>query len=393
MSIEIPIFPTLYIINNNKKLYKWSIKIEPKEGTPIYIISTSHGEKDGKQVVHKKDIDEGKAKRTVLEQAILDANRKWQNKRDKELYAEKIDTSIENGSKKINVRPMLANKFSFDSYTNKSRAFKISFPAYIQKKYDGIRCISYMKDNEVILESRKGIPFQNFGILKNQLKELFKKLPQNFYFDGELYTDKLDFEVISGLIRLHEKSCTPEDLLKINMIQYHIYDYINLDIPDQKYEERYNTLTTFMNDNILATDLCKPVETILVDTVGDVKVYHDKFVKDGYEGIMIRDRNGIYEANKRSKYLQKFKEFFEEEFKIVGYDQGTGDEKGAVVWNCVTNDNKPFAVRPKGTFESRKILFENGDKYIGKQLTVIFQEYSTDGIPRFAIGKGIRDIY
>ena len=33
------------------------------------------------------------------------------------------------------------------------------------------------------------------------------------------------------------------------------------------------------------------------------------------------------------------------------------------------------------------------DKYINKLLTVIFQEYTADGIPRFPIGKSIRDIF
>ena len=108
---------------------------------------------------------------------------------------------------------------------------------------------------------------------------------------------------------------------------------------------------------------------------------------------MIRDKDGIYELNKRSKYLQKFKEFIEEEFKIVGFHEGTGDEKGAIIWDCVTKDKKTFAVRPKGTFESRKKLYEDGGKYIGKSLTVIFQEYSSDGVPRFPVGKAIRDIY
>jgi len=52
-----------------------------------------------------------------------------------------------------------------------------------------------------------------------------------------------------------------------------------------------------------------------------------------------------------------------------------------------------FTVRPKGTKESRMKLFLEGDKYINKLLTVIFQEYSSDGIPRFPVGKGVRDIY
>jgi len=390
---SIPEFPTLYI-DNKKKIYEWSIKIVPKEND-IFTIVTSHGQKNGKMVKHEKDITEGKGKKSVLEQTIQEVKRKWDNKKEKELYCESLDLNSDNSevSKKIIVRPMLANTFSFDTYNKKSRAFKISFPSYIQKKYDGIRCISYLKDDKVVMESRKGIEFQNFGELKDHLHGLLIKLPKNFYFDGELYTDKLDFEVISGLIRLHEKKITQKDVDLINKIEYHIYDFVDLDNENILYKDRYKYLTDFLASNINNKSLCKKVDSILVEKLEDIKTYHDNFVKDGYEGIMIRDMNGIYEVNKRSKYLQKFKEFLEEEFKIVGFHEGSSDEKGSVVWNCITKDNKEFSVRPKGTFESRKKLFDEGDKYIGKLLTVIFQEYSAEGIPRFPVGKGIRDIY
>ena len=387
---SIPEFPTLYI-NNKKKIYEWSIKILPKENN-VFTIVTSHGEKNGKMVTHEKDITEGKAKKSVLEQTIQEVKRKWDNKKEKELYCESLDLNSEL-SKKVTVRPMLANTFSFDTYNKKSRAFKISFPAYIQRKYDGIRCISYLKDGKVILESRKGIPFQNFGELKDHLHGLLIKLPKNFYFDGELYTDKLDFEVISGLIRLHEKKITQKNIESINKIEYHIYDFVDLDNENIIYNDRNKFLTDFLSLNVNNNNLCKKVDTILVEKLEDIKTYHDNFVKDGYEGIMIRDMNGIYEVNKRSKYLQKFKEFLEEEFKIVGFHEGSCDEKGSVVWNCITNNNQEFSVRPKGTFESRKKLFDEGDMYIGKLLTVIFQEYSAEGIPRFPVGKSMRDIY
>ena len=65
--------------------------------------------------------------------------------------------------------------------------------------------------------------------------------------------------------------------------------------------------------------------------------------------------------------------------------------KGLVIWECITKFGKSFHVRPKGTFEERRKLFQNGSKYIGLLLTVIFQEYSADGIPRFPVGKSIRD--
>ena len=383
----IPEFPKLLKINNNQKISEWEIKIVKKDN--FYTIITSHGEENGKKIYHEKDIMEGKVKRSVLEQAIQDAKRKWENKKEKELYAEVLTNNL----KSIIVRPMLSNTFSFDLYTTKNRSFKISFPTYIQRKYDGIRCISYLKDDNVIIESRKGIPFQNFLLLKDELKSILSKLPPNFYLDGELYTNSLDFETISGLIRLHEKKITENDIQLINKIEYHLYDFVDLNKKELKYKERLNILNNLINESNLSLSKCKKVDTFLANELNDVKKYHDDFVNEGYEGIMIRDMDGIYEINKRSKYLQKFKEFMEEEFKIIGFHEGTGDEKGSVIWDCITKDGKFFAVRPKGTFESRKKLFDEGNNHIGKLLTVIFQEYSADNIPRFPVGKGIRDIY
>jgi ATP-dependent DNA ligase len=387
--MAIPNYPKLYNLQGNNKIYEWSIKIEKTSDSFGYLIITSHGQTNGKQIVHTNEIKEGKAKRTSLEQAILESNRKWENKKTKELYCVDINNiNNSNNSVEMIVRPMLANKFIFELYKNNSKAFKIQLPAFVQKKYDGIRCLSYIKNGKVILESRKGVEFENFEILKSQLKKLLEKFPENFYLDGELYTQQLDFEVISGLVRMSEKKCSLEDKVMINEIEYHIYDIFDTNQPELTYQDRYLILK-----NMIFEPLCKKVETFIAKELFEIKDMHDAFVQDGFEGIMVRDMNGKYEPNKRSKYLQKYKVFMEEEFEIIGFHEGSGDEKGAIVWECKTHDNKSFAVRPKGTFEFRKKLFDNGSTYIGKMLTVIFQEYSSDNVPRFPVGKALRDEY
>jgi len=392
--VEIPVYPPLFIFNNNNKVYEWNIEIKLKDGSEnIYTLITKHGEKGGKMVAHEKEITEGKVKRSVLEQAILDANRKWLNKKEKELYVEVLDSITE---KSEVVRPMLANTFSFADYEKKSRAFKMPFPAYIQRKYDGIRCIAYLKDDNVILESRKGIPFQNFGLLKDELKKLLKRMQlhsnKKKYLDGELFTNKLNFEVISGLIRLHEDKITLHDNELINKIEYHIYDYIDMDQKELPYSNRLQYLTTFLAENTDENSLCKKVETILIDKVNDVKIYHQQFIEEGYEGLIIRDPNGLYEISKRSKYLQKYKEFFEDEFKIVGFSKESGNEKNLIIFECITNDGDLFSVRPRGTFDERHEMYKNGNSFIGQFLTVIYQEKSEKNIPRFPVGKNVRDL-
>ncbi len=387
----IPTFPKLYQLNNNQKIYEWSIRIEKSFGD-FYDIITAHGEKDGNLVSHSTTIEKGKVKRSILEQAVLEATSKWKNKKEKDLYTESIEETTNNIGNNVVVRPMLANTFTFDAYKKTGRGFKIDVNgSYIQRKYDGIRCIAYLKNGEVIMESRKGVAFQNFEVLREELKKMFSKLPSTFYFDGELYTNKYDFEVLCGLVRLTEKKVKNEDKERINQIEYHIYDYVDTNDLNKIYKERYEYLEDFLSKN--PSPLIKKVPTEKITKLEDIKQKHDQYIQEGYEGIMIRDKNGPYEVQKRSKYLQKYKEFMEEEFKIIGFSEGSGDEKGCVLWNCETKDGGLFTVRPKGTKESRMELYNNGNKYVNKFLTVIFQEYSAEGIPRFPVGKGVRDVY
>lgn len=389
---KIPTYPILYKINSNNKISLWEIKIIKKGA--IYAIITTHGEKDGKKVTHEKDVEEGKGKKTILEQASQEALRKWKNKTEKELYSQTLpdlDAIIDATS--ITIRPMLAQIFSFDKYEKQSRAFKISFPAYVQRKYDGIRCLSYMNDGNIIIESRTGIPFQNFNKLKDELKELFKKLPPNFYLDGELYTDKIEFQVISGLIHLHEDKVSEEDLVHIDKVDYYVYDFIDTNKPDLTFDERKTFLNSFLKDNLKKDSRVISVPSFIVNKLDDITKYHEEFVSDGFEGTMVRDMKGPYEYGKRSKYLQKYKDTFDDEFKIVGYHEGKGDEKGAVIWKCITKDKKEFSARPRGSFELRRELFLKADSYIGKWLTVLYKGYTPDGVPREPRGKAIRDNY
>ena len=377
MSTKIPTFKTLSK-ETNGKIYEWIIKIN-KINDEHYEIVTLHGYSDGKKAEHKVDIKKGKAGRSVLEQAILETKSKY-TKKEKE-YSTEI------------FKPMLADKVKPELYDSKSKskAFKIEFPAYVQPKLDGLRCISYLENGKIILQSRTGMRFENFDLLRSQLMILFDILGENVYLDGELYTDSIIFEELSGLVRLTTEKTDDLQLEKINSIKYNVFDIYFVNSPNMIYEERKEKVEQLMK--ITKIFLVQLVDSTLIHDFEEVDSLHDEFVSNGYEGIMIRDKNGLYEPNKRSKYLQKYKKFMEEEFKIIDFKEGNGDEKGCVIWRCVNKDGKEFSVRPKGTREQRREYFKNGSKYVGKKLTVIFQEYEDSGIPRFPVGKDIRENY
>jgi DNA ligase-1 len=120
-------------------------------------------------------------------------------------------------------------------------------------------------------------------------------------------------------------------------------------------------------------------------SIDDLEQYHDHCVVRGYEGIMIRNPQGVYRQT-RSKDLLKYKQFKTEEYQVVGHTIGKGD---IAIFECKVND-KTFGVMMKCTTSLKQEMLENVTDYYNKYLTVKYQELSDDGVPRFPIGIGFR---
>jgi hypothetical protein len=147
----------------------------------------------------------------------------------------------------------------------------------------------------------------------------------------------------------------------------------------------FNAKNTLDFENIVVAD------TFKVNSEEDVEEFLQEFTKDGYEGIILRNSNGLYK-NSRSFDLQKYKRNFDGEFKIVDFKQGDGVEKGCVVWICENENGSRFSCRPKGTRQQRSVWFLNGQDFVGKMLNVQYQELTDNGIPRFPVGNYTRQI-
>jgi DNA ligase-1 len=372
MSLFIKSFDTLYCKTGNGKIKIWNISIFEKNEIYSYIIT--YGYENGKQCMITKEFLNGKNigkknETTSYTQCLSESLKKWKNKQEKEGYS--VNISIENHSHIF--LPMLAKTFQIN---------KIQYPIYVQPKLDGIRCILYYKDNKIHYQSRTGMVFHNIlSHLDSDVQQIFNHFP-DIILDGELYTFDLSFEELSGLMR--KKTC---DEKNVN-IHYHIFDIIDT---KKSFEQRILFLQNQIFEKMSFIYL-QLVNTKLIENENNFKISFDTYLENGYEGMMIRDRQGIYQNNKRSSFLQKYKLFQDDEFEIVDFTQGESKEKGCVIWICKTKDDIPFHVRPRGSIEYRQDLFKNGSQYIGKMLTVIYQELNPSGVPRFGVGKSIREI-
>jgi len=412
--------PPLYGIEKNGKIKTWVANIYLKGANPAQdyaFATTEHGQQDGKKQLTVRDYTEGKNigkknETTPLQQCIAETKKKWLDKKEKESYQETMlqlpsqqsqqsqQTSTMPIHDAINVVakkyfPMLAQTFDPKSKTAKKNT--IEFPCFVQPKLDGLRCVIYRDPatGEIRRQSRTGTYFDTMSHIAESLAPLFARFP-NAILDGELYTTKIPFEELAGLIKT--KKLTPNDMEKLCVIEYHIYDIVDETMP---YHARHDSIkkmfaqvaaSTGSSPHVLPRYICL-VPTIEAKMPADFKAEFGRFIEEGYEGVMLRNKTGMYRCNYRSHDLQKYKEFMEDEFKIIGFTQGEGRDKGTVIWICETKERKEFGVRPRGTMESRRELYKTGEKFVGKMLTVIFQELTEEGKPRFPVGKDVRENY
>lgn len=359
----------LYKKDKNEKLLIWFIEIEDDK------YRTYSGQLDGTLTISnwttalpknvgKKNETSGK------DQAIKEVEAKIKKKLE-EGYTKNIDEA-KLQDHNIQECVMLAEKYSNFINTIPDNEF-----IYVQPKLDGVRSRMVSLEDKSLI-SRKNKPFLGIPHIIKELQEV------NLLLDGELYNHELkeDFNTIISIVR--KLKPTKEDLeLSEKLMQYHIYDCVTTD----KFSVRYDKLSALFKKHNFKYLKLVPTYQIKKDQVIE---YHNKFVNEGYEGIIIR-RDANYEFF-RSKNLLKYKVFVDKEFEIVDVIEGVGNRSGMMGKLLLRLENgSTFEANSKGDFTYYKELLENKHLYIGKYATVKYQNLTPEGVPRFGVVTAIRD--
>jgi len=370
--------PTLYKKTSTGADQMWEISFSRNT------ITTRFGQVDGKiqetSDVIKTGKNIGRSNETSPEeQAELEAKAQWEKKKTAKGYVEslsdarkgKVDKLVEGG-----IFPMLAQRFD-------EQGHKIVYPALVQPKFDGHRCIAMIDGGEATLWSRTRKPITGLPHINAALEQLARDNDiVDIVLDGELYNHsyRAKFEELTSFIR------NPEPKDGHEVVEYHIYDIAGLA------EQKFRTLT--LTGMHFSSKTLVRVETVPVTDEDDLMLAFERFLVQGYEGLMVRNMAGeyIYHPTKRSPDLQKVKEFIDEEFVIVGIEEGRGKLAGHGIFVCKTKDKVEFRAKMIGELESLKQYFENPRSVIGKLLTVKFQGYTAkNGVPRFPVALRLRE--
>ena len=276
-------------------------------------------------------------------------------------------------------KAMLAHKFD-ESRVDWNQA------VYIQPKLDGVRCL-FTKDGAY---SRNHKQFMNVRHIEMALKPFFDQNP-DVILDGELYNHKLkrDFEKIISLVR-KQKPTADDRLDAQHLVQFHVYDYfdgVRYDSYKTRMQNLYNSDINIYNPKVIQI-----VPAQLVDSYNYARDLHATYLREGYEGSIIR-LDGLYKHG-RSYDLMKFKDFSDTEATIIGYETGKGKRTGTLGKFIMLDDEGVKFGCPPGKGYSYKDLADmlvNVDDYIGKRATFTYFQRTNAGSYRHPLFKAIRN--
>ena len=287
----------------------------------------------------------------------------------------------------MTIKPMLAHKFDPD---------KAVFPALLQPKLDGVRCV-FTKDGAF---SRTGKEFKNVDHIVETLEPLFKQYPY-LKLDGELYNHKLkdDFEKIISLVRKTKPTFEHRKEAE-KLVQYHIYDIIPLKhvVLGATYEERLDRLIDVIAEktydgHFIDNDHVRLTKTVYIENIDEAKEWHKNFLNEGYEGSIYRNPDGLYKRT-RSWDLMKFKDFDDAEATIIGYELGKGKRQGTLGKFIMQDDaGIQFGCPPgKGySYKDLAAMIDNISDFIGQRATFTYFQRTKAGSYRHPLYKCIRN--
>ena len=257
---------------------------------------------------------------------------------------------------------------------------KVKFPALVQTKMDGMRFNAIVRDGKVEYRSRNGKEIQLLGNLDADFIALAGDV--DCVFDGELLVASdagvLDRQTGNGILNKANKgtiSSNEASLVRATVWDIIPYLYFIDGVCNTPYGKRFESL------NILHTKH-KPskvsvVQSWEVENYDTAKALFEELLQRGEEGIILKDKNGIWE-DKRAKHQIKFKGELECDLKIVAVEAGTGKYEGMLGAIVCESSDGIIKVNVGSGFndEHRKTLKEKD--LLGKIVAVKYNTRTTN---------------
>jgi DNA ligase-1 len=233
---------------------------------------------------------------------------------------------------------------------------------WVSEKYDGVR--AYWDGQK--LWTRK-------GNLIHAPDYFLAELPRDVVLDGELWIGHGKFEETISIVR----SETPDERWK--RIRYMVFDAPQAKGPFEQRMELLRATITAGSDfvTVVAQERCKGAAQLIAE--------RDRVVREGGEGVMLRQPGSAYEAG-RSRTLLKVKPLDDAEATVIAHEPGKGKFAGKLgALRVRTDDSREFSIGTGLTDADRE-----SPPPIGTVITYRFQGLTAKGLPRFPVYFRVR---
>ena len=226
---------------------------------------------------------------------------------------------------------------------------------WMSEKYDGLR--AYWDGQKL---------WTRYGNLIHAPDYFLAELPRDIVLDGELWMGHGKFEETASVVR----SETPDDRWKL--IRYMVFD-----APQATggFEQRMEFLrATVSRENrfvtVVAQERCRGAAQLLAE--------RDRIVREGAEGLMLRQPGSPYEP-RRSSTLLKVKPYDDAEATVIGHEPGKGKYAGKLgALRVRTENGREFSIGTGLTDAERE-----SPPPIGTIITYRYQGLTAKGVARF----------
>ena len=206
---------------------------------------------------------------------------------------------------------------------------KVTGVKLLEPKLDGVRCITIVNYDArtVVQYTRNGKVLENFSHISDSLLGIIDDLGRSYVLDGE---------VVSSSFQTLMKQVHRKDDVQASDARLMLFDII----PLIEFQEGKSTLGQRRRTNLLksfkpvfdrcgSVDIIEQTEVNLNEMVGEVqfRAFNKEAIEQGFEGIMIKDPNALYECKRSTSWLKQ-KPFIEVSLEVVNVEEGTGRNVG-----------------------------------------------------------------
>ena len=206
---------------------------------------------------------------------------------------------------------------------------KITGKKLLEPKLDGVRVITIvnMENRTVTQYSRNGKELENFGHITRALEANIDLIGRSMVLDGEMVSSSFQ-ELMKQVHRKDNVQSEDARLMLFDIIPL-VEFKAGKSVMGQR--RRSNLLRGMKDifDKIGNIDVIPQKEIDLDGYVGELefKQYNADAIEAGFEGIMIKDVDALYECKRSASWL-KMKPFIEVSLTVVGIEEGTGRNEG-----------------------------------------------------------------